>query len=135
MDGSNFDAWTRRRFGLAAGGFAGSLLGVVHLSKADAGKRKRRCKRLDQGCKPQGKKRKCCTGKGLQCQPESLSGRNRCCRKGGEPCSTETASQCCSGTCTNQQCFCKSVGAPCGENRHCCSGKCNTGGDFHCLPA
>ena len=48
MDGSRFDAWTRRRFGLAAGGAIGSLLGlqIAGSDDAEAKKRKKRCRKL-----------------------------------------------------------------------------------------
>ncbi len=37
MDGSQFDAWTRRRFGMATGGAAAAaLLGLVGLADTDA---------------------------------------------------------------------------------------------------
>lgn len=44
MDGSRFDAWTRRRFGLAAGGLAASLFGLLSLDGGNARKRKRKRK-------------------------------------------------------------------------------------------
>jgi hypothetical protein len=52
MDGLRFDAWTRRRFGLLAGGGLAALLGALPHSEPDAKKRrkrrpskKRRCRR------------------------------------------------------------------------------------------
>jgi hypothetical protein len=33
MDGARFDAWTRRRFGLTAGGLAAALFGEVAAAK------------------------------------------------------------------------------------------------------
>ncbi len=59
MDGSTFDAWTRRRFGLAAGGVLAALASL-HGASAKK-KRGKRCKKLCAGCKPGGK-RKCCDG-------------------------------------------------------------------------
>jgi hypothetical protein len=35
MDEKRFDAWTRRQFGLGAGGLAASLLGVLGIEDAD----------------------------------------------------------------------------------------------------
>jgi hypothetical protein len=45
MDGSRFDTWTRRRFGLAAGGLATALLGLVTLDDLEARKKRRRKKK------------------------------------------------------------------------------------------
>jgi hypothetical protein len=45
MDGSQFDVWTRRRFGLAAGGLSASLLTLASLEDAEAKKRKKRKKK------------------------------------------------------------------------------------------
>mgnify|MGYP000141384706 CR=1 FL=1 len=81
MDGTQFDAWTRRRFGLAAGGIGASLLGVAALDEAEAkrsGKKKRRRKR---------KRRK----KG----PHVCAGRNSC----------ETQATCHRAS-SEVQCFC-----------------------------
>lgn len=48
MDRTRFDALTRRRFGLAAGGVSATLLGVVHgrsvVARQSRKKRKKRCK-------------------------------------------------------------------------------------------
>jgi hypothetical protein len=54
MDDSRFDVWTRRRFGLAAGGLAAILLGDEAVAKK---KRKKRCRKKGANC---GGKRKCC---------------------------------------------------------------------------
>lgn len=54
MGETRFDAMTRRRFGLAAGGLAGSLLGLVRLSGGEAKvskKTKKRCKKDSKQCK------------------------------------------------------------------------------------
>ena len=45
MDDSRFDAWTRRRFGLAAGGLSASLLGLVSLDDAAAKKKRKKKKK------------------------------------------------------------------------------------------
>jgi hypothetical protein len=132
MDGSRFDAWTRRRFGQAAGGLAGSLLAMGEFADAEAGKR--RCKKLGEPCKPDGK-RKCCRRKGLQCR-EDPPIEFRCCRKGGEPCTASgVEGECCSLDCRNGTCFCKGLGAACGTNRHCCSFNCDVGGTGACVRA
>lgn len=70
MDDARFDAWTRRRFGLATGGALAALLGLVGGPAPDAvsaGKRRRRrVKRNAFGCVNVGKfcKRddQCCSG-------------------------------------------------------------------------
>ena len=136
MDGSRFDAWTRRRFGLAAGGLAGSLLSLIGIGPDDAQarkgkKKKRRCKKLGQPCKPTGK-RKCCKGKGLACYPpvEGPGGR-RCCLRGQESCKTDD--ECCHGTCTDNLCACKTNGMPCGGvDELCCSLSCSGDGGTTC---
>ncbi len=121
MDGSRFDAWTRRRFGLAAGGFAGALRGLMGFDGAVAKKgkkRKRRCKRAGQGC-GSGKRRKCC--KNLVCQPiEARGGAKLCCREVGGSCSLEN-NVCCSGLCNGIECFCKTVGGNCDFDANCCT--------------
>lgn len=45
MDGSRFDLWTRRRFGLVAGGAAAVLTGILELDGTTARKKRRRKKR------------------------------------------------------------------------------------------
>jgi hypothetical protein len=122
MDGSRFDAWTRRRFGLAAGGLAGALLGLVGRDDAvlskKKGKKKKRCRRAGQGC-TSGKKRKCC--KNLDCQSiEARGGAKLCCREVGGSCSLETQ-ECCSGLCNGVECFCKTAGGNCEFDANCCS--------------
>lgn len=129
MNGSRFHAWTRRRFGVVAGGLAwlGALVGVQDA----AGREKKRCKAFSQRCKPGGK-RTCC--KGLRCAPKTDPERSRCCRKNGRVCSL--ASECCSGFCLDDRCrpgACREIGAPCDAVIPCCSGNC---GEFdHCDPA
>ena len=102
MDGSRFDNWTRRRFGLAAGGFAASLLGLARLEEAEAKnnkpkkdkkpKKAKKCKKLGTGCNPTAKFKKCC-GPGV-CQSVDSVGGNRCCQTlSGSVCSSD--SECC----------------------------------------
>ena len=134
MDGSRFDAWTRHRFGLAAGSLAGSLLGLTRLAGngARAKKKKQRCRAEQDVCKSSGKRR-CC--KGLLCQGPFLGpGRPRCCRKGLAAC--QKNNQCCSAECVDGKCACKTNGQECGGNATaCCSQNCVQEGDiFVCQP-
>ena len=93
MDATRFDAWTRRRFGLAAGGAVAAALGLGGPIESEAGKKKMRCRKLQQSCKPSGRKKRCCKGKGLLCEiVVGLNGRH-CCRGVGAAC-TETADCC-----------------------------------------
>jgi hypothetical protein len=137
MDGSRFDAWTRRHFGLAAGGLAASLMGLAASGDVEAKKKKKKkkkkCKNLGVACTPGGK-RKCCGKKGLSCQPPiELPGGFHCCRRGFEPCAS--ASECCSETCTDGFCACKTEGLPClGIDAACCSLNCGGEGPA-CQPA
>mgnify|MGYP000153176130 CR=1 FL=1 len=70
MDDSRFDAWTRRRLGLRAGGALAALLGLVARPASDVAiarqRRKRRVKRNAFGCVNVGKFCKndsqCCSG-------------------------------------------------------------------------
>jgi hypothetical protein len=97
MDGPHFDAWTRRRFGIAAGNAAAALLGLTPREDAVTKKAKKRCRKSGQTCKKGGKKRKCCGS--LRCDTISF-----------EP-STQT--RCCG-----------SLGKPCTDNRNCCGALC-----------
>jgi hypothetical protein len=132
MDEKRFDAWTRRRFGLGAGGLAASLLGVVGLEDADSkakskgnngkhkgngkgrnggnngkhkgnGKRKGpKCKKAGTGCQPVVKKGKRRCCDGLTCGTVPGFGGLRCCADVGASCSR--AQQCCGGACVNGAC-------------------------------
>jgi hypothetical protein len=88
MDGPEFDAWTRRRVGLAAGG---SLAALVGLAATDA-RKKKRCKKLGARCKRHGK-RQCC-GK-LRCDFHSGNAgiQTFCCKPEGASC--EQVTDCC----------------------------------------
>jgi hypothetical protein len=128
MDGLRFDAWTRRRFGLAAGGAAAFLAGLIRASDDVAAKKKRRkrCRKLSQVC-TQGGKKKCC-GDRFCARPFTFTVEDRCCKGGGERCTGEEDPTCCTGICTLAgDCFCKTGGQPCDRNGQCCSGKCSGG--------
>lgn len=128
MDEKRFDAWTRRQFGLGAGGLAASLLGVLGIEDADSkaktkdnngkhkskgkGKGKNRgkhhgkhkgkgpkCKKAGTGgCKTS--RPDCCAD--LTCQAVPGFGGVRCCADDGASCSR--AQQCCSGVCSGGAC-------------------------------
>src|SRR5262245_41081477 len=96
LDGSRFDAWTRRRLGLAAGGFVASLLALVGVdaaAKKKGKKKKQRCRKLGEFCTPGGSQ-KCCDNQ--RCgRPTGSADPTRCCHPGGVPCSATTAGSCC----------------------------------------
>jgi hypothetical protein len=124
LDGSRFDGWTRRSFGLAIGGVA-ALIGLGALDDATARKKKKkkkRCKKFDTGCNPTGKKKRC---KGLACE-ESPTGGNRCCKKLQTKCTNEN--ECCdAGICEDivgldgRRC-CHDLEKFCENDRDCCEG-------------
>ena len=156
MDAKHFDAWTRRKFGLAAGSALAALLALRN--EDDAGARRRRCLRQGRVCTSTG--RRCC-GK-LECQNTFANGtwdNDVCCKPDGESCSAETI--CCrtncdaaSGkckTCQGQVCAgpeeccpdypdcengfcggCASKGAGCNEQRPCCPGEPPCAGNSYC---
>jgi hypothetical protein len=81
MEGSRFDAWTRRRFGLAAAGGVATLLGLGARDDTAAKKGKNKNKK---GCKK--KSRKCrqefvenCRDSDVDDSGECTSAINRCC--------------------------------------------------------
>ena len=97
MEDACFDACTRRRFGMAASSLAAALLGLAsNDAETKKRKRKKRCKRLGQGCKPGGK-RQCCGE--LRCDQISFepNAGTRCCRAEDQPCSEHR--HCCDGLC------------------------------------
>ena len=103
MDGSRFDGWTRRRFGLASGGIAtAGLLGLLGLDweEAEARRRrrrkkrkKRRCQRLQQPCDQSRRTQDCCNVNFLCAQVPSLGSGNFCCKQAGQGCSVDN--DCC----------------------------------------
>jgi hypothetical protein len=125
MDGSHFDAWTRRRFGLAMGGGVAALLGLSALDNADAKHKKKKCiKKPRVAC---GGKKKCCKSEDLSCgEILGLSGKN-CCRNVQGVC--KDANQCCGDFICDQidglgdqtRC-CGAADRSCSEDQDCCSG-------------
>jgi hypothetical protein len=71
VDESRFDAWTRRRFGMAAGGLLAALAGLGPGAATVAKKRKRKkCKKRELTCGKHCAKGECCPGRqtcGEQC--------------------------------------------------------------------
>ena len=116
MDGNRFDAWTRRRFGLAAGGAFAALFAARHAD--DAAATKRRCKRQGRACAVDG--RGCC-GK-LECTGTFVDGtwvEQACCKPDGEPCTAESV--CCLTNCDAASGTCKTCqGRECDAERPCC---------------
>jgi hypothetical protein len=74
MDDSQFDAWTRRRFGKAVSGGLASLvsLGAVTSAQAES------CRNVKEQCDPDKKKQKCC--RHLRCETNDDTGNARCCK-------------------------------------------------------
>jgi hypothetical protein len=132
MDGSRFDAWTRRRFGLVVGSGVASLAGLSALDDAEAKKKrkkKKKCKKIKNGCKTSGKKKRCC--KGLTCgESVALPGGNHCCRQAQGACTD--ASECCAPSlCDDGFCCILVDQGPCTEDADCCdNGVCNLDTDL-----
>lgn len=127
MDGVRFDAWTRRRFGMAAAGLATLLSPLAARDIAAKKKRKKRCLKLGRVCEPGGK-RKCC--KKLKCRLtlNNVGFSHHCCKTVGATCAS--FQDCCSGFCLDDRCqpdFCKEVGGICDQDADCCSNNCNEG--------
>jgi hypothetical protein len=89
-----FDAWTRRRLGLVAGGAAVALLGSAIRPAAVARKGKRkRCRKLEQSCDQTKKSKSCCSSALLCAQVSQLGSGNFCCKQAGQTCQSST--ECC----------------------------------------
>jgi hypothetical protein len=105
MDGSRFDAWTRRRFG---GAVAGALAMVVGLATepaaADGGMRRKRkkrrarkrfkhrpCEKHRTSCNPRNDRRVCCSP--LACGQVPELGGYHCCARRFQSCTED--SDCC----------------------------------------
>jgi hypothetical protein len=114
MDSVRFDAWTRRRVGLATGGWAVSIISAIAPSSLIARKKhkkKKRCKKVTRSCKTGKHKRRCCHG--LRCaKVEGAAGR-LCCRPLQAACGA--SSECCSDF------FCGVV-SELPPGTHCCGG-------------
>ena len=124
MDDTRFDTWTRRRFGLAAGGTAaavlGGLLGTIGLGEEDAeaarkhrnnnknrksNKRKRdeKCRKLGNACDDNRRNQQCCNDNQLCAQVSQLGSGTFCCKQNGSNCQGD--SDCCGrNRCRNGVC-------------------------------
>jgi hypothetical protein len=140
VDGKAFDAWTRRRLSLALGGAGlSALTGVLASADAEGKKKKKKKKKSTCAKKPGDRctnKIPCCNGKGLACLPKvaNPAGATRCCKVGLQPCGADA--DCCSNSCVDGACSCKTDGQECGGNGTlCCSLKCQVTGDTsQCVP-
>jgi hypothetical protein len=122
LDDSQFDTWTRRRFGLAAGGAAASalgLLGAIGLSEHQAEarrnhnknknrkdnkrKRKDKCRKLSDACDDNRRNQQCCNENQLCAQVSQLGSGTFCCKQNGFNCQFD--SDCCGkNRCRNGVC-------------------------------
>jgi hypothetical protein len=105
MDGPRFDAWTRRRFGVAAAGALAGLLALARDDDARAKRKKKRrknrkkprkCEQLGTRCNPKNDKKLCCSG--LACGVVPELGGHRCCRSRYASCQENA------DCCANLQC-------------------------------
>ena len=79
MDALRFDAWTRRRIGLAAGGLAASLLARDSPESAARKRKKKRCVQVGAPCRNAKKARRCC--RGLACDVTPGGPGRACCHR------------------------------------------------------
>lgn len=123
MDGSRFDALTRRRFGVTTAGVIGAALGWSTALDGAAGKKRRRkrCRRVLQACRPGAQRKRCC--KRLRCA-EDGAGDHRCCRPVQAACQAE--SDCCNGR------LCAVIAGRDAQNRCCGGGDTPCAGDLDC---
>jgi len=116
MDAKHFAAWTRRRFGLAAGSAVAALVAFRHADDAEA--RKRRCKKLGRPCAFDG--RRCCGT--LQCDynyfPDADPNETFCCKPDGASCTSPES--CCSTNCGSDGTCTSCRGRVCDEANPCC---------------
>jgi hypothetical protein len=97
MDGSGFDAWTRRRFGRAAGAAAAALVGLSGLGETGAAAGGR-CRKVTRACS----QRKPCCGD-LTCGGSVIREGRFCCRRG--PLRCRDSKDCCApALCTDNRC-------------------------------
>ncbi len=88
MDDVRFDAWTRRRFGLATGGLVITLGGLARGEDATARRKRKKCGKNKTRCGKTCVKGNCCPGKscGPQCAcRKTVSGKRFCAGTGIMP--------------------------------------------------
>ena len=103
-----FDAWTRRQVGGAAGGAAASLLGLIGVGDAEAKKntknnKKKKCRNLGQSCDQTQKNKSCCKSNQLCAQVSGQGSGTFCCSQRNANCS-DNADCCGSDTCRGGTC-------------------------------
>ena len=126
---------TRRWLGL---GSVAAVLGSRTLPETDARRKKRRCRRLRQACKPGNREKRCCKKQDLVCGEVLDLGGNHCCRPFRAPCAA--ANECCGARACDQitglgpETRCCSAGDGfCTRTEDCCAGfGCNTA-DQQCV--
>jgi hypothetical protein len=122
LDETQFDTWTRRRFGLVAGGAAASVLGLLgaiglddHEAEAarkhnknknrknNSRKRKDKCRKLGDFCDDNRRNQQCCNASQLCAQVPDLGTGTFCCKQLSQNCSFSTdccgRNRCRSGVC------------------------------------
>jgi hypothetical protein len=93
VEHKRFDAWTRRRFGLAATGTFAALLGFTSSPSTEAKQGKKRCRKLGETCDNTKKRKSCCASELLCAQVSQVGQANVCCRQAGQACSSSR--ECC----------------------------------------
>lgn len=134
MDGPRFDAWTRRRLGLTAGGAIASVLGLATPKDTEADRRKHArnlpCRKLKARCSPKKgskyDKARCCDKiNRLHCDRGPLSGSYRCCYDVQQVCSGDSTECCRDLRCgaisglSGSRC-CAGLGGACATSGNCC---------------
>ena len=140
MDGPRFDAWTRRRFGLAAGAAIASILGPAAADDSVADRRRHvrvdRCRKLSARCSPKkGSKYRCCDKiHRLHCDRSGyFAGSFHCCYDYQQVCSGAPGECCRDLTCgsvpalSGSRC-CAKPGSACTNGNDCCAGGACAGG-------
>jgi hypothetical protein len=96
MDGSRFDAWTRRNFGVAAGGALAGLLALAGRHDAEAQVTEpeaKNCRKNGQTCDQTRRGQECCNDNNLCAQIAGEGSNTFCCKQVGGTCRRN--SDCC----------------------------------------
>jgi hypothetical protein len=110
VEGTRFDSWTRRRFGLATGSAAAAgLLGLFGAAGTEAknnnNNKKKKCRKLGQTCNENKKNQSCCNDKQLCANVSGLGSGNFCCKQLNQSCSVST--DCCGKNVCDSSGHCK----------------------------